>query len=76
MEEASARGLGAYVASDVTELPYFTSRVTFGPAGVEQVHPLGQLSSYEQQRLREVVGQLKAEIEAGISDEVTLHSKL
>merc|ERR1712242_419102 len=31
----------AYVKSSVTELPYFTSKVTFGKSGVEKVHELG-----------------------------------
>merc|ERR1711862_954558 len=29
----------AYVMSDITELPYFASRVTFGKNGAETVHP-------------------------------------
>merc|ERR1712159_87618 len=34
----------AYVASaGVSELPYFSTRVTFGTSGVEKVHPLGEL---------------------------------
>merc|ERR1711933_208993 len=33
----------AYVMSDVTELPYFTSKVVFGKNGVEQVYPVGKL---------------------------------
>merc|ERR1712084_104642 len=34
----------AYVMSSVSELPFFTSKVTFGPKGVEKVHPVGELS--------------------------------
>jgi len=44
----------AYVASNVTELPYFASKVTFGKKGVETVHPLGDLSPHEQARSPEV----------------------
>ena len=44
----------AYVASNVTELPYFASKVTFGEKGVETVHPLGDLSPHEQARSPEV----------------------
>merc|ERR1711959_291725 len=35
----------AYVESTITDLPYFTSKVTFGPDGVKTVHPLGELSA-------------------------------
>merc|ERR1712127_406333 len=56
----------AYVGSNVSELPYFASKVTFGPAGVEKVHGLGQLSSYEQERLKAVKKQLQGEIDAGM----------
>merc|ERR1711982_169344 len=41
----------AYVMSNITELPYFTSKVRFGPRGVEQVLPLGPLNDYEKKRL-------------------------
>jgi len=56
----------AYVESTVTDLPYFTSKVTFGPGGVKEVHPLGELSAHEQQRLDEMKPTLKEEIEAGL----------
>merc|ERR1711865_286024 len=55
----------AYVESTITDLPYFTSKVTFGPGGVKTVHPLGELSAHEQQRLAEMKPTLKDEIEAG-----------
>lgn len=56
----------AYVESTVTDLPYFTSKVTFGPGGIKTVHPLGELSAHEQQRLDELKPTLKEEIEAGL----------
>merc|ERR1712070_573382 len=43
----------AYVMSDVEDLPYFTSKVTFGKKGVEKVHPIGKLNEYEKGRLAE-----------------------
>merc|ERR1719456_538650 len=52
----------AYVQSSVSELPYFTSKVTFGSKGVEQVLPLGKLNEYETKRLNEATTQLKTEI--------------
>lgn len=56
----------AYVASDVTDLPYFSSKVTFGKTGVVKVHPVGPLSEYEQKRLDELKEVLKGEIESGL----------
>merc|ERR1712048_1445417 len=57
----------AYVLSDVVDgVPYFTSRVTFGKNGVETVHPVGALTTYEQGRLDEAVAALKTEIKSGL----------
>merc|ERR1719181_1473835 len=58
----------AYVASNgiSSDLPYFASKVTFGPNGAEKVHPVGELSDYEKTRLAEVTKQLKDEIDTGL----------
>jgi malate dehydrogenase len=57
----------AYVMSTVMpDVPYFTSKVTFGKAGVQKVHPIGKLNSYEQTRLEEAVKALKTEIQSGV----------
>jgi malate dehydrogenase len=58
----------AYVATEgvSSELPYFSSKVTFGPGGVETVHPVGKLSDYEAGRLEEVNKQLEGEIAKGL----------
>merc|ERR1712183_546736 len=56
----------AYVKSDITDLPYFTSKVVFGENGVEKVLPLGKLNEHETKRLEEVKTQLKGEIDSGI----------
>ena len=56
----------AYVASDLTDLPYFTSKVVFGEKGVAKVLPLGELNAYETKRLEEVKEQLKGEIQSGL----------
>jgi malate dehydrogenase len=56
----------AYVASSVCELPYFSSKVTFGVNGVETVHGIGALNEYETRRLEEASAQLKQEIEKGL----------
>merc|ERR1711979_9586 len=57
----------AYVMSDVMpELPYFTSKVTFGKTGVEKVHPICKLNKYEEKRLEEACAALKGEIKTGV----------
>jgi len=57
----------AYVMTDVEpDMPYFTSKVTFGKAGVEKVHPIGKLNKYEEDRLKEAKAALKKEIQSGL----------
>lgn len=57
----------AYVMSSiVSDLPYFSSKVTFGPTGVEKVHELGPMTDYEKSRLAEASAQLKNEIDKGL----------
>merc|ERR1712061_749702 len=56
----------AYVASTITDLPYFAQKVTFGEGGVVKVLPLGELNEYETTRLEEVKAQLKEEINSGL----------
>merc|ERR1712070_577483 len=57
----------AYVMSDVVEdLPYFTSKVTFGRKGIEKVHGIGTLNQYEKKRLQEACVTLKGEIKSGL----------
>eukprot|EP00930_Biecheleria_cincta_P028625 TRINITY_DN1997_c0_g1_i3.p1 TRINITY_DN1997_c0_g1~~TRINITY_DN1997_c0_g1_i3.p1 ORF type:complete len:441 (-),score=118.17 TRINITY_DN1997_c0_g1_i3:60-1310(-) len=56
----------AYVKSDITELPYFASKVLFGKTGIAKVLPLGELNEHESKRLAEVKEQLKGEIESGL----------
>merc|ERR1712232_395761 len=57
----------AYVMSSVVSgLPYFSSKVTFGPNGVEKVHELGPMTDYERTRLAEASAQLKTEIDKGL----------
>merc|ERR1711879_236373 len=58
----------AYVMSNVMpEVPYFTSKVTFGKNGVEKVHPIGKLNAHETTRLKEACDQLKEEIQSGLN---------
>merc|ERR1712039_404969 len=60
----------AYVmraSEEKAELPYLASKVTFGRMGVKEAHPFGSLNSYEQERLKECMQQLKEEIHAGVT---------
>merc|ERR1719478_1813384 len=56
----------AYVKSDLTDLPYFSSKVVLGDKGVAKVLPIGDLSDHEKTRLEEAKTALKAEIETGL----------
>mmetsp|Transcript_2028 Transcript_2028/g.3784 ORF Transcript_2028/g.3784 Transcript_2028/m.3784 type:complete len:344 (-) Transcript_2028:40-1071(-) len=56
----------AYVMSSVTDLPFFASPVTFGPSGIEKVHGLPRLDTYETMRLQEAKALLKGEIQVGL----------
>lgn len=57
----------AYVMSSVVpDLPYFSSKVTFGSNGVEKVHELGPMTEHEKTRFAEVCEQLKGEIQRGL----------
>jgi len=57
----------AYVKSDLTDLPYFASKVVFGEKGVIKTLPLGDLSEHEKKRLEDVKTTLKTEIETGLA---------
>jgi len=57
----------AYVASTVTDLPYFASKVVFGETGVVKVHTIPEgLTEHEKTRLEELKVVLKGEIETGL----------
>lgn len=57
----------SYVQSNVTELPFFASKVRLGEKGVEEVLGLGFLSEYEKQGLEGLKSELKSSIEKGIT---------
>nr|KYP55544.1 hypothetical protein KK1_001756 [Cajanus cajan] len=59
----------AYVQSDLTDLPYFASRVKLGRKGVEALIPsdLQGLTDYEQKALEALKPELKASIEKGVA---------
>ncbi|XP_076882531.1 malate dehydrogenase 1, mitochondrial-like [Bidens hawaiensis] len=57
----------SFVQSNVTELPFFASKVRLGKNGVEEVLGLGSLSDYEKQGLEALLPELKSSIEKGIA---------
>lgn len=56
----------SYVASSVTDLPFFSSKVKLGRNGVEEVYGLGELNEYEQAGLKAMMPELKSSIEKGV----------
>ncbi|MCO5576406.1 hypothetical protein L7F22_030216 [Adiantum nelumboides] len=56
----------SYVASTVTDLPFFSSKVRLGKNGVEEVLGLGPLSEYEKKALEALKPELKNSIQKGI----------
>merc|ERR1712070_342059 len=57
----------AYVPSNIVDgMPYFSSKVTFGPKGVMAVHPVGPLNEHEKKRLEQAMVQLKSEMDEGL----------
>ncbi|KAL4377479.1 hypothetical protein GQ457_02G008680 [Hibiscus cannabinus] len=57
----------SYVASHVTELPFFASKVRLGRTGVEEIHALGPLNEYERVGLEKAKKELAASIQKGVS---------
>jgi malate dehydrogenase len=70
--EACLKGLSgervfecSFVASDVTELEFFSTKVRLGPNGAEEVLPIGEITDFEQKGLVECKETLKGSIEKG-----------
>lgn len=47
-------------------VPFFASDITLGPAGVEQIHPVGNITPYEKKLLDVCLKDLKGNIEKGM----------
>ncbi|KAI9090919.1 hypothetical protein K1719_028404 [Acacia pycnantha] len=56
----------AFVASEVTELPFFATKVRLGRAGAEEVYQLGPLNEYERMGLEKAKKELAESIQKGI----------
>ncbi|KAK3026772.1 hypothetical protein RJ639_040311 [Escallonia herrerae] len=57
----------AFVPSQVTELPFFASKVRLGRNGVEEIYPLGPLNEYERVGLEKAKKELASSIEKGVT---------
>lgn len=57
----------SFVASQVTELPFFASKVRLGRNGVEEIYPLGPLNEYERAGLDKAKNELAASISKGVA---------
>jgi len=55
-----------YVESDVTDVPFFATKVKLGTEGVETIHPVGSLSDYEKEIMAAMKPELIASIEKGV----------
>lgn len=56
----------AYVESGLTEAAFFASPCKFGPNGVEEVLPYGELSAYEKQWFDKMLPDLQKQIAKGV----------
>ncbi|WOK97821.1 hypothetical protein Cni_G06529 [Canna indica] len=57
----------SFVASQVTELPFFATKVRLGRSGAEEIFPLGPLTEYERASLAKAKQELAGSIEKGVS---------
>jgi len=55
----------AYVASEVTEAPYFATPILLGPDGAEKNLGMGELSDFEKLKLKELMPELQSNIAKG-----------
>ncbi|RZC49143.1 hypothetical protein C5167_017574 [Papaver somniferum] len=56
----------SFVASQVTKLPFFATKVRLGRTGVEEIFPLGPLSEYERNELEKAKKELAESIQKGV----------
>jgi len=57
----------SYTENNVTKLPFFSTPVTLGPNGVEQVHDFGKLSDVEQANFDSMIVDLEKQIAKGVA---------
>ncbi|XP_021718440.1 malate dehydrogenase, glyoxysomal [Chenopodium quinoa] len=57
----------SFVESQVTELPFFATKVRLGRSGAEEIFPLGPLNEYERAGLEKAKKELAMSIDKGVS---------
>ncbi len=57
----------AYVEGNGEYASFFAQAVRLGPAGVEELLPIGELSAYEEKALNDMLDTLKGDIEKGVN---------
>eukprot|EP01024_Parvocaulis_polyphysoides_P032270 TRINITY_DN2892_c0_g1_i1.p3 TRINITY_DN2892_c0_g1~~TRINITY_DN2892_c0_g1_i1.p3 ORF type:complete len:182 (-),score=51.72 TRINITY_DN2892_c0_g1_i1:225-770(-) len=74
MAESTLMGLNnektyecAFVASNVSPLPYFASKVKLGPDGVEEIPELPPMTDFEKQGYESLIPELQKSIEKGVN---------
>ncbi len=56
----------SFVENTLTKSPFFSTPVTLGPSGVEEIHPFGPLSAFEQQGLDKMLPDLIGQVKKGV----------
>nr|CCA26874.1 malate dehydrogenase putative [Albugo laibachii Nc14] len=56
----------SFTDNNVTDLPFFSTPVTLGPNGIEQVHHFGKLSAMEQANYDAMIPDLRKQIQKGV----------
>ena len=56
-----------FVESDITDAPFFASKVTLGADGVDTIHGLGEITEYEEQLVADMMPDLIAQAEKGFA---------
>lgn len=55
-----------YVESKVTDCRFFSSPVTLGPNGAEEIHSFGSISAHEKKLFDAMIGDLKSQVQKGV----------
>jgi len=56
----------AYVESSITDAQFFSTPVTLGPNGAEEIHGMGSMTDREKKLFDEMIGDLKGQIKKGV----------
>ena len=55
-----------FVENNITESPFFSTKVKLGPSGAEEVLPFGALSPFEKEGLAKMIPDLKGQVKKGV----------